>query len=214
MDHRSEWRQERTARRASGYERDGLALLLQQLRDAALGELDLTASAQFLDVGCATGAVVRAAAARVHTAVGVDACTSMIEQARLLEGECREAIFLVGEATALPFREASFTSLMCTSAIRYFDRPLDAVMEMRRVLVPGGRLVLGDFVPTARGRLWRRPRAATATSPPVRLALQAGFLIMKDVRLMTSLGPYSVVVAERSAQGVRDLSARPLESAR
>ncbi|MDP3773001.1 MAG: methyltransferase domain-containing protein [Gemmatimonadales bacterium] len=42
----------------------------------------------------------------------------------------------------LPFADASFDYVACVEGIEHLERPVDALREMRRVLRPGGRLVL------------------------------------------------------------------------
>ena len=99
-----------------------------------------------LDVACGTGAVAREAAARVGVTgavVGLDLNPGMLTVARGLPSapgarvEWRE-----GDATAMPFPDQAFDVVLCQLGLQYFpDRPA-ALMEMRRVLIPGGRLVL------------------------------------------------------------------------
>ena len=47
-----------------------------------------------------------------------------------------------GDATALPFRDASFDAVCCFAALHLFADPFAALDEMRRVLRPGGRIAL------------------------------------------------------------------------
>jgi hypothetical protein len=61
VDSHSRVRNRKTGRRATGYERDGLAQVLADVRAKALTTLILRSDDRFLDVGCATGAAVRAA---------------------------------------------------------------------------------------------------------------------------------------------------------
>lgn len=47
-----------------------------------------------------------------------------------------------GLATALPFADAQFDSILCTQTLEHVDDPQQALVEMARVLRPGGYLVL------------------------------------------------------------------------
>jgi ubiquinone/menaquinone biosynthesis C-methylase UbiE len=100
-----------------------------------------------LDLACGTGAVARAAAARVGATghvVGLDLNPAMLAMAQR-DGppiEWRE-----GNATALPFAEATFDLVCCHQGLQFFPDRTAALRDMRRVLVPGGRLALG---------VWRR----------------------------------------------------------
>jgi ubiquinone/menaquinone biosynthesis C-methylase UbiE len=47
-----------------------------------------------------------------------------------------------GDATRLPFRDASFNGVCCFAALHLFADPLAGLDEMRRVLAPAGRIAL------------------------------------------------------------------------
>jgi ubiquinone/menaquinone biosynthesis C-methylase UbiE len=101
---------------------------------------------RMLDVACGTGPVARYAAPLVGPTgrvVGLDLNSGMLNTARAMpiaEGitiEWRE-----GNATALPFPNASFDVVCCQQGLQFFpDRP-SALREMHRVLAPNGRLGL------------------------------------------------------------------------
>ena len=129
---------------APRYELDRRSRLNTRPQEEGLAALALEARDRFLDVGCGSGAAVRAAAAAgARRAVGVDLSPVMIEQAKALaEGAASE--FVVGDAEALPFLDASFDALLCSSSFHHYPEPARALGEMARVLVPGGRLALAD----------------------------------------------------------------------
>jgi demethylmenaquinone methyltransferase/2-methoxy-6-polyprenyl-1,4-benzoquinol methylase len=56
-----------------------------------------------------------------------------------------------GDALALPFREGSFDAITVSYGLRNIADPARAVAEMRRVLSPGGRIVVLDFGKPANG---------------------------------------------------------------
>ncbi len=53
---------------------------------------------------------------------------------------------LVARAEQLPIPDESFDLVVCVHALHHIDRPVRAIDEMARVLAPGGRLVLEDFI--------------------------------------------------------------------
>jgi ubiquinone/menaquinone biosynthesis C-methylase UbiE len=124
--------------------------LLTSLQKKASAELRLGAGDRVLDVACGAGALVVAVAPRVDRAVGVDLSEGMLRIARsrvLAPADARRPAnveFLQGPSDALPFDDAAFTALVCTTALHHFPDPQRSIDEMARVLAPGGRLVIGD----------------------------------------------------------------------
>ena len=116
------------------------ATIQETIARLPLGEED-----RLLDVGCGTGALLYRLAA-VHPAtrlVGVDPVPAMLKVAR------RKLPFDIalheGWAEQIPFADAQFDLVVSCSMFHYVARPLDALIEMRRVLRPGGQLVLTDW---------------------------------------------------------------------
>jgi SAM-dependent methyltransferase len=103
-----------------------------------------------LDVGCGTGVLARAAADRVAVAgqvTGLDRNEGMLAVARRLRPQID---WRQGDATALPFADASYDVVMSQFALMYFpDRPA-ALKEMVRVLQPSGRLAIAVWGPYER----------------------------------------------------------------
>jgi ubiquinone/menaquinone biosynthesis C-methylase UbiE len=99
-----------------------------------------------LDVACGTGVVSRLAAPQVGAAgrvVGLDLTPGMLAVARTLSSPVGALIeWQEGSAEALPFPDASFDVVLCQQGLQFFPDRMVALREMRRVLVPGGKLVL------------------------------------------------------------------------
>ncbi len=128
------------------YEHDPVSRRLRALQLQALGALEPGPDDRLLDVGCGSGAAVRAAAPTVDRAVGVDLSPGMIDRARELARATPNVEFAVADAEALPFDGATFTTLLCTTSLHHYPSPERAVAEMARVLTPGGRVVIADMV--------------------------------------------------------------------
>lgn len=117
---------------------------LVQLAAPAPGE-------RVLDVACGTGIVARRAAARVGAGgavAGLDLNQSTLEVARAAAAQAGASIdWQAGDAAGLPFPDGAFEIVFCQQGLQFFpDRAL-ALREMRRVLVPGGRLALSMWRP-------------------------------------------------------------------
>jgi SAM-dependent methyltransferase len=87
-----------------------------------------------LDIGCGTGSLAAAMAAR-GPAVGVDVAMPYVTYARR---HMREPRFLAGEASRLPFIDGVFAGAAAQLALNFVGDPVAAVQEMRRVTRPGG----------------------------------------------------------------------------
>ncbi len=97
-----------------------------------------------LDVACGTGVVTRLLAERVGAGgrvVGLDRDPGMLAVARTAASRLNIE-WLEGSAVKMPLPDAAFDAVVCQQGLQFFpDRPA-ALREMRRVLVPGGRLAL------------------------------------------------------------------------
>ncbi len=73
-----------------------------------------------------------------------------------------DASFRAGQLTATGLPSASVEAVLCTDAIQFPDEPAGAYDEIRRVLKPGGRVVLTCWEPRDRDdeRLSARIRRA------------------------------------------------------
>jgi ubiquinone/menaquinone biosynthesis C-methylase UbiE len=114
-----------------------------------LAEEQVPRPGAILDVGCGTGRLLKSAATRFPGArlAGVDAAVEMVKYA---QSTVADAAVKFQQATAeeLPFPDASFDLVFSTMTFHHWqDQPRGAA-EVARVLAPGGRWVLADFVAT------------------------------------------------------------------
>ena len=103
-----------------------------------------------LDVGCGTGVLARAAADRVteeSSIAGLDCNADMLAVARRLRPQID---WCQGDATALPFADASYDVVMSQFSLMYFPDRTVALKEMMRVLRSAGRLVVAVWGPYER----------------------------------------------------------------
>jgi SAM-dependent methyltransferase len=116
-------------------------------------ELRLRPGSTLLDVACGRGAYGLLIAQKAGTSlIGVDFSVQALAEAR--EQAARlgvsNASFRVGELTATGLPDASVEAVLCTDAIQFPDEPATAYDEIRRVLRPGGRVVLTCWEPPDR----------------------------------------------------------------
>ena len=98
-------------------------------------------------------ALQRASSATPRALLGLDASAPMITVARstaTAEGIAIE--WWEANAVELPFPEAAFDVVLCQSGLQFFPDRSASLREMRRVLKPGGRLILSVWGPIERSR--------------------------------------------------------------
>ena len=98
-----------------------------------------------LDAGCGTGFLSFELVARGHRVTGVDFAPAMIAEARRKATERSLAVrFEEADAEQLPFGPASFDLVISRHVLWTLPHPQAAIDEWKRVLRPGGRLVIVD----------------------------------------------------------------------
>ena len=119
--------------------------------------LDVPKGLRWLDVGCGNGAFTEAI--MTHSApaavAAIDPSNGQLTYARARPGT-KLANFRQGDAQQLPFGESTFDIAVMALAISYVSDPLKAVIEMARIVRPGG------WVATY---MWDRPGGGTPLEP-------------------------------------------------
>lgn len=133
---------------------------------------DLRPGARLLDLGCGTGASSWLASARLPgvSVTGLDTSEAAIARARARE-RVRAAttdpaadqphapsppVFVRGSAVELPFEDASFDAVLAECVLSTLDKDR-ALTEIRRVLAPGGSLLVSDMTVSSAGSLGSDP---------------------------------------------------------
>lgn len=100
-----------------------------------------------LEIGIGTGGLLAELATRAARIIGVDHSPAMLEEARRrLEHDGANAIELrLGEMTHLPLPDASAGCVVANMVLHHAADPGAVLHEIRRVLAPGGVLLLADL---------------------------------------------------------------------
>lgn len=108
---------------------------------------ELSQTDKVLDVACGTGEFERLILADNpgQQMVGVDISEKMIEMARQKLQNYPNVEFQLASASALPFPDASFDTVVSANSFHYFDDPDVALKEIKRVLKPDGNLIILDW---------------------------------------------------------------------
>lgn len=104
---------------------------------------------RMLDVGCGTGSLlaIMASDPRSELLVGVDYSPEMTRRAAEKFGQSPfgpKLQAINGDAERLPFADACFDVVTCCNSFHHYPSQSAAIMGFRRVLRPGGMLVLID----------------------------------------------------------------------
>ena len=104
--------------------------------------------ARWVEVACGPGLIARALAPRVGSVVGIDLTPSMIEKARAdaAAAEVENVSFELGDATALPPADDCLDGAITRFSLHHIPAPIRVLEEMRRVVRPGGYVVVADHV--------------------------------------------------------------------
>jgi ubiquinone/menaquinone biosynthesis C-methylase UbiE len=108
----------------------------------------LRAGQDLLDVGCGPGTLTVDLATRVAPGrvVGIDTSAEIVESARALAAGTgsTNVAWEVGDVYQLGFAEASFDVVHAHQVLQHLSSPVEALVEMGRVLRPGGLLAVRD----------------------------------------------------------------------
>ena len=132
----------------------GMRYLMREhiFKEDIVRNLDLREEQLVLDVGCGSGTLalmIKTSAASTNV-VGVDIDKSIIEIAQEKTRRVGKDLSLqIGSATDLPYRDAAFDRVATSLAFHHLNREQKerALDEIKRVLAPGGKLILADFGP-------------------------------------------------------------------
>jgi SAM-dependent methyltransferase len=154
------------------WEKGDFTRLAESMRgsgDELVERLGVTSGLQVLDLGCGDGTTALPSSRRGADVVGVDIASNLVEAGRRraeLEGldNCR---FQEGDASDLnELADDSFDLVVSIFGAMFAPRPFDVAKEMVRVTRPGGRIVMGNWIPNDPTLVAQVLLISAAYSPP------------------------------------------------
>ena len=154
------------------WEKGDFTRIAQAMRDsgeALMKELGITNGLDVLDLGCGDGTTALPAARLGANVLGVDIASNLVEagnaRARSLGVDnCR---FQEGDASDLHEIESErFDLVVSIFGAMFAPKPADVAKEMVRVTRPGGRIVMGNWIPNDPTLVAQILKICSAYSPP------------------------------------------------
>ena len=146
-----------------------IAASMRESGEAVVNKLGITAGLRVLDLGCGDGTTALPMARLGADVTGVDISRNLVEAAnrRAREAGLTDCRFQHGDATSLSgLADASFDLVVSIFGAMFAPRPFDVATQMVRVTRPGGRVVMGNWIPGDPTLVAQILKISSAYSPP------------------------------------------------
>ena len=146
-----------------------IAATMRESGEALVKELGITPGLKVLDLGCGDGTTALPAARLGADVLGVDIASNLVDAGNQRAGQeklanCR---FQEGDASDLGNLEnKSFDLVVSIFGAMFAPRPFDVAKEMVRVTRPGGRIVMGNWIPNDPTLVAQILKISSSYSPP------------------------------------------------
>jgi SAM-dependent methyltransferase len=146
-----------------------IAECMRESGESLVRELGITEGLQVLDLGCGDGTTASPAAQLGADVLGVDIASNLVAagNARAQALGLTNCRFQEGDASDLrELDDESFDLLISIFGAMFAPRPFDVAKEMVRVTKPGGRIVMGNWIPNDPTLVAQILRISSSYSPP------------------------------------------------
>jgi len=146
-----------------------IAASMRASGEALVATLGITAGLKVLDVGCGDGTTALPAARLGADVLGVDIASNLVEAGnRRAQAEgLKNCRFQEGDASNLSdIADQSFDLVVSIFGAMFAPKPFDVAREMVRVTRPGGRIVMGNWIPNDPTLVAQLLKISSAYSPP------------------------------------------------
>lgn len=107
--------------------------------------LELKNDDKYLEIGFGSGLFIKKYASNLSRIAGIDHSEDMVKLASSINNDLVEsgkAEFLQGDVSALPWKDNEFSVVVGIETFFFWPEPKTALKEIRRVLLPDGRLII------------------------------------------------------------------------
>jgi ubiquinone/menaquinone biosynthesis C-methylase UbiE len=146
-----------------------IAASMRESGEAVAKSLGITKGLKVLDLGCGDGTTALPSAKLGAEVLGVDIARNLVEAGnwRAKEQGLTNLRFQEGDATGLSdLKDQSFDLVVSIFGAMFAPKPFDVASEMVRVTKPGGRIVMGNWIPGDPTLVAQILKISSAYSPP------------------------------------------------
>jgi SAM-dependent methyltransferase len=146
-----------------------IAASMRTSGEALVDRIGITERLEVLDLGCGDGTTALPAARRGAKVLGVDIARNLVEAGnkRAADEGLGNLRFQQGDASALTdLADDRFDLVVSIFGAMFAPRPSDVAKEMVRVTRPGGRIVMGNWIPGDPTLVAQILKISSAYSPP------------------------------------------------
>jgi SAM-dependent methyltransferase len=146
-----------------------IAESMRESGEALVRDLGITKGLRVLDLGCGDGTTAIPEARLGAEVLGVDIARNLVEAGnrRARDEGLANIRFQHGDATDLrDLEDKSFDLVVSVFGAMFAPTPFDVAREMVRVTRPGGRIVMGNWIPNDPTLVAQILRISSAYSPP------------------------------------------------
>lgn len=193
---------------AQNYERYFVPAIGEPVARDLIDRAALRPGERVLDVACGTGIVARLAAEQVGetgTVAGLDVHPGMLAAARAVTPPDTAVDWHEANAEAMPLPDGVFDVVLCQMGLQFIADKAAALSEMRRVLAPGGRIILNAPGPTPPPMAIIAEALATHVRPEVAGFVHAVFSLHDPDQLnkLLDVAGFKDVVVDRHLKTLR-----------
>lgn len=146
-----------------------IAAFMRHSGEALVDSLAVTPEMRVLDLGCGDGTTALPLARTGAEIAGIDIARNLVEvgNRRALEAGLTRLKFQEGDACNLEgVRDHSFNLAISIFGAMFAPKPFDVARELVRVTKPGGRVVMGNWIPNDPTFVSELLRISSAFTPP------------------------------------------------